>query len=145
MDARVNNAMSLREAAQLLDVTEKQVQYLARHARIAALCPRDSRREVRQGLPGPSAGRAYTRMVRSNRVAIALISKYDKNWIGQAQGSRLRGRLANMNAEQLVAAARNRALIGHSTGHPAVVARLHADGRTGAQRSLPWLTMGSPW
>lgn len=142
MDVRVDGAMSLREAAQLLDVTEKQIQYLARNAQIIALA---------RGLLDARSVRAYqahrqgvhTRgwSYRTAWAAIALLSKYDQGWIGQPQGSRLRSRLGDMNAEQLVAAARNRALIGHFSGHPAVVARLHADSRTVAQRSLPGLTL----
>ena len=136
--------MSLREAAQLLDVTEKQVQYLARNAQVVS---------VARGLVDARSVRAYqanrqgvhTRgwSGRTAWAAVALLANYGQRWIDQPQRSRLRSRLGDMNAEQFVAAARNRALVGHWSGHPAVVARLHADSRTVAQRSLPSLSTGS--
>lgn len=144
MEVRIDGAMPLREAAQLLDVTEKQIQYLARNAQIVPLA---------RGLLDARSVRAYqahrqgvhTRgwSGRTAWAAIALLSRYDPSWIGQPQGSRLRSRLSDMNAKQLIAAARNRALIGHFNGHPAAVDRLHADTRTVAQRSLPGLSTGS--
>lgn len=132
--------MSVRQAAQLLGVTEKQVQHLGRRGEV---------RYVARGLLDGASVRAIhaVRQGRHTRgwsertawAAIALLSGHDADWLGQGQVSRLRSRLRIMGSSDLVAATRNRALVSRFTGHQSAVGRLAGDSRTIARRALPGL------
>ncbi|MCW2751477.1 MAG: hypothetical protein JWR83_2587 [Aeromicrobium sp.] len=132
--------MSVGDAAQLLGVTEKQVQHLGRRGEV---------RYVARGLLDGASVRAI-QAVRQGRhtrgwsgrtawAAIALLSGHDADWLGQGQVSRLRSRLRIMGSDDLVAATRNRALVSRFTGHRSAVGRLAGDSSTVERRALPGL------
>ena len=132
--------MSVGQAAQLLGVTEKQVQHLGRRGEV---------RYVARGLLDGASVRAIqaARQGRHTRgwsgrtawAAIALLSGHDADWLGQGQVSRLRSRLRSIGSDDLVAATRNRALVGRFTGHQSAAGRLAGDSRTVARRALSGL------
>ncbi len=133
----VDDAMSVGAAAQLLGVTEKQVQHLGRRGEVLY---------VARGLLDGVSVRAYqaTRQGRHTRgwsgrtawAAIALLSGRNAEWLGQGQVSRLRSRLRDLDSADLVAATRNRALIGRFAGHPAAADRLSRESSTVKRREL---------
>jgi hypothetical protein len=137
MGVSVEDAMSVRAAAQLLGVTEKQVQHLGRRGEVLY---------VARGLLDGASVRAY-QAVRQGRhtrgwsgrtawAAIALLSGRDADWLGQGQVSRLRSRLRDIDSADLVAATRNRALVGRFSGHPAAADRLAREPSTVERRAL---------
>lgn len=144
MKVLVEDAMYVREAAQLLGVTEKQVQHLGRRGEVLYLA---------RGLLDGTSVRTFQAM-RQNRhsrgwagrtawAAVALLSGQDADWLGQGQVSRLRSRLRDIDSADLVAATRNRALIGRFTGHTAAVDRLRREARTVDRRALRGLVAQS--
>lgn len=137
--------MSVREAAHLLGVTEKQVQHLGRRGEVhyvaRGLLDGASVRQlhaVRQG----SHTRGWSS--RTAWAAIALLSGRDAGWLGQGQMSRLRTRLREINAARLVAATRNRALVDRFAGHSSATERLSAESCTINRRALRGLASRSP-
>ena len=132
--------MSVREASHLLGVTEKQVQHLGRRGEV---------RYVARGLLDGASVRAIqtARQGRHTRgwsgrtawAAIALLSGHDADWLGQGQVSRLRSRLRNLGSDDLVAATRNRAVVGRFTGHQSAAERIVGDSSTVERRALPGL------
>jgi hypothetical protein len=137
MKVSVEDAMSVRAAAQLLGVTEKQVQHLGRRGEVLY---------VARGLLDGASVRAFQAMRQGRHTrgwsgrtawaAVALLSGRDAEWLGQGQISRLRSRLRDIDSADLVAATRNRALIGRFTGHPAAAARLTRAASTVERRGL---------
>lgn len=140
MEISVEDAVSVREAAQLLGVTEKQVQHLGRRGEV---------RYVARGLLDGASIRAIqaARQGRHTRgwsgrtawAAIALLSGRKADWLGQGQVSRLRSRLRAIDSDDLVAATRNRAVVSRFTGHESAVGRIATDSSTIGRRSLPGL------
>lgn len=140
MDVLVENAMSVRTAAQLLGVTEKQVQHLGRRGEL---------HYVARGLLDSSSVRAFQAVrqgkhtrgwsARTAWAAIGLLSGHDVLWLGQGQVSRLRSRLRDIDPVDLVAATRNRALVGRFAGHEAAAARISRETGAVERRALPAL------
>lgn len=140
MEISVEDAVSVREAAQLLGVTKKQVQHLGRRGEV---------RYVARGLLDGASVRAIqaARQGRHTRgwsgrtawAAIALLSGRKADWLGQGQVSRLRSRLRAIDSDDLVAATRNRAVVSRFTGHESAVGRIATDSSTIGRRSLPGL------
>lgn len=140
MDISVEDAMSVREAAQLLGVTEKQVQHLGRRGEV---------RYVARGLLDGASVRAIqaARQGRHTRgwsgrtawAAISLLSGHKADWLGQGQVSRLRSRMRTIGSDDLVASTRNRAVLGRFDGHQSAIGRISGDSRTVERRGLSGL------
>jgi hypothetical protein len=129
--------MSVSEAAQLLRVTEKQVQHLGRRGEVVYVARGlldgasvRARQAARQG----THTRAWSAC--TAWAAVALLSGRDATWLGQAQASRLRSRLRVTDSSGLVASTRNRALVRRFAGHDAAAVRLARDPRTVGRRVL---------
>ncbi len=140
MAVTLDGALAVGAAAQLLGVTEKQVQHLGRRGEV---------RYVARGLLDGASVRAlhasrqgkHTRGW-SGRTAwgsVALLSGHDADWLGQAQVSRLRSRLRQINSNDLVAASRNRAVVGRFAGHQVTASRIGGEPSTVERRALPGL------
>ena len=132
--------MSVRAAAQLLGVSEKQVQHLGRRGEVLYVARGLLDGASVRALEAARQGR-HTRgwSARTAWAAIALLSGHDADWLGQGQVSRLRSRLRAIESVDLVAATRNRALIGRFTGHQSAVGRLTSESSTVKRRTLPGL------
>lgn len=66
-------------------------------------------------------------MVRGYGVgAVALLCGIDASWLGDSQRSRLRRRIREASVEELVARARDRAVVQRYAGHPSAVSRVRA-------------------
>jgi hypothetical protein len=140
MTGLIDGAMSVAEAAELLHVTEKQVQHLGRQGALTYLA---------RGLVDAGSVRAlhvarqgqHTRSWSSRTAwaAVALLSQRDAQWLGQAQASRLRSRLRDIDSPRLVSATRSRAEVTRFAGHEAVARRLDREAGTWARRALPQL------
>ena len=139
------DALSVQAAAQLLGVSEKHVQHLGRSNQV---------RYLHRGLLDGASVRAYqaNHQGRHTRgwsaetawAAIELLSGGMADWLGQAQVSRLRTRLRDLDATNLVVAARNRALVGRYSGHSSTSARLLNEATTVASRALSGLVGDDP-
>ena len=140
MTGLIDGAMSVAEAAELLHVTEKQVQHLGRQGALTYLA---------RGLVDAGSVRAlhvarqgqHTRSWSSRTAwaAVALLSQRDAEWLGQAPASRLRSRLRDIDSPRLVSATRSRAEVTRFAGHEAVARRLDREAGTWARRALPQL------
>jgi hypothetical protein len=140
MNLTLDGAMSVRSAAQLLGVTEKQVQHLGRRGEVTYLA---------RGVLDSASVRSYQAERQGKHTrgwsgrtawgAIALLSGHDARWLGQSQVSRLRSRLRDIDSAGLVAAGRNRALVGRFAGHPAAASRLARESDIVKRRALPGL------
>lgn len=140
MAVSVDDAMTVRAAAHFLEVSEKQVQHLGRRGDV---------RYVARGLvDGASVRHLHARRQgrhtrgwspRTAWAAIALLSGRNAQWLGQGQVSRLRTRLRVIDSAGLVAATRDRAVIGRFAGHASATNRLSAEPTTVRRRALPGL------
>ncbi|MEP7021761.1 MAG: hypothetical protein ABI808_14015 [Pseudonocardiales bacterium] len=145
MQVSAEDAMSVREAAQLLKVTEKQVQHLGRRGEVSYV--------ARGLLDGASVRNLHAlRRGRHTRgwseptawAAIARLAGRDADWLGQAQVSRLRSRLRSIDAAALVAATRNRARVSRFSGHESAAGRLSTERNTITRLALPGLVEQRP-
>lgn len=132
--------MTVRVAAQLLGVTEKHVQHLGRRGDVnylaRGLLDGTSVRTLQAVRQGRHA-RGWSS--RTAWAAIAHLSGHHAHWLGQAQTSRLRSRLRDIDAAALAAATRNHALVARFTGHDAAASRLAREPNTVRRRALPGL------
>lgn len=136
----LGESMTVGEAAEVLDVSIKQVQNLGRRGELVY---------VARGLLDAASVRAYRarRQGRHTRpwsgwtawAAISLLAGTEPRWLGQPQLSRLRGRLRSMGPADLVAATRARATTRRFAGHEAAVRRLRSDDGVVPGRPLPGL------
>ncbi len=136
----MEDALSVREAAQLLGVSEKQVQHLGRRGEVRylarGLLDGASVRAMRTARQGRHT-RGWSE--RTSWAAIALLSGLDADWLGQGQVSRLRSRLRSIGSDDLVASTRNRAVVGRFNGHQSAAGRIAGDSSTVERRALPGL------
>lgn len=137
--------MTVPTAARLLGVTEKHVQQLGRHGDVTYLARGLLDATSVRALHAVRQGR-HTRAWSSHTAwaAIALLSGHDAHWLGQAQTSRLRSRLRDIDAPALAAATRNHALVTRFTGHDAAASRLAHEPNTVRRRALPGLSRQRP-
>jgi hypothetical protein len=119
--------MGVAEAASRLGVSTRQVQHLVARGKLDATVRGfveassvDRLVAIRRG----GRGRAWSEATAWG--AIALLSGRRASWMGESQRSRLRARLRELNAEQLVALSRNRAVAMRYAGHPSAVGRVRA-------------------
>lgn len=140
MAIAIEGAMSVVDAAKLLHVTDKQVQHLGRIGDLAYVARGLLDSGSVQALHDRRQGR-HTRgwSSRTAWAATALLSQSDAAWLGQAQVSRLKSRLRDIDSAHLVSATRNRARVGRFAGHQAVARRLDREAGAWARRALPQL------
>lgn len=119
------NLMAVSDAAERLGTTTRQVQLLVASGKLQRVV----RGFVDAGsverlllVGGETRGRAWSES--TAWAAISMLSGGDAEWLGQAQRSRLRARLANLSAQALVEKARNRATSSRYQAHPSVAAHL---------------------
>lgn len=149
MRGSLDDALTVGQAAELLDVSTAHVQHLGRTGQVTY---------VARGLLDGASVRRYRieRQGSTTRAwsggtawaAVGLLSGQPVPWLGQPQGSRLRSRLASLDASGLVAATRNRARARRLTAHESVIARLLDDADVVPLRSVDELSaqlVGSPF
>ena len=117
--------MATSAAADRLGMSVRQVQRLAKSGAIVA---------VGAGLLDAESVHRFGRQVAGHRqrawaqdtawAAIGLLAGVQVDWLGQAQRSRLKGRLRDIGADELVSAVRNRATVHHFTAHRAAATAL---------------------
>lgn len=119
--------LGVSEAAERIGVSTRQVQHLVSRGDLRSVARGfvdassvDRLIAVRQG------GRARAWSEATAWGAVALLSGMDAAWMGESQRSRLRARLREINAEELVARSRNRAVVRRYSGHPSAVSRVRA-------------------
>lgn len=119
--------LAVSEAAGRLGVSTRQVQHLVARGDLNSVARGfvdassvDRLLAVRRG------GRARAWSEATAWGAAALLSGMEAAWIGESQRSRLRARLRQMSAEELVARSRNRAVVHRYAGHPSAVGRVRA-------------------
>jgi hypothetical protein len=120
--------VDVQEAARLLGVTVQHVRRLADRGDIVF---------VARGLVDLASIREYLAVRQASRTrawseetawaAVALLSGLEVDWLGEAQKSRLRGRLRETTATELASQSRNRARVHRYVGHPAAADRIAKD------------------
>ncbi len=112
---------TVSEAARQLGVSTRQVQNLVAEGvlqQVARGLIDTTSIERFEAVRGGSRARAWSEG--TAWAAIALLSDADASWLGATQRSRLRARLRNINADQLVALARDRAVTKRYRAHSSV-------------------------
>ena len=119
--------MGVSEAADRLGVSTRQVQHLVARGDLSQVARGfvdassvDRLLAVRRG------GRTRAWSEETAWAAVALLSGMDASWLGESQRSRLRRRLKEVSADELVARARDRAVIKRYAGHPSAVSRVRS-------------------
>lgn len=119
--------LAVAEAADRLGVSTRQVQHLVASGDLSSVVRGfvdassvDRLIAVRQG------GRARAWSEATAWGAIALLSGMEATWMGESQRSRMRARLRELAAEELVARSRNRAVVRRYAGHPSAAGRVRA-------------------
>lgn len=119
--------LAVSEAADRLGVTPRQVQHLVASGDLSSVARGfvdsssvDRLIAIRRG------GRARTWSEATAWGAVALLTGVEATWMGESQRSRLRAQLRQLNAEQVVARTRNRAIAMRYGGHPSAVSRVRA-------------------
>lgn len=120
--------VEVRDAARRLGVTTRQVQHLAAEGELLVVArgvidrvSLDHYLATRQG----SRRRAWSEATAWG--AVAILSGRSASWMGQSQRSRLKTRLRNLAAADVVGRARNRARVHRYEGHARTAERLHAE------------------
>lgn len=119
--------VGVSEAARRLGISTRQVQHLVASGELGHVARGyvdassvDRLLAVRRG------GRTRAWCEKTAWGAIALLSGIDASWMGESQRSRLRHRLRTISVEELIARARNRAVVRRYAGHPSAVGRVRA-------------------
>jgi len=119
--------LGVSEAAGRLGVSTRQVQHLVASGELGHVARGyvdatsvDRLLAVRRG------GRTRAWSEATAWGAVALLSGMDASWLGESQRSRLRRRLRESSIEELVARARDRAVVQRYAGHPSAVGRVRA-------------------
>lgn len=119
--------LAVSAAADRLGVSTRQVQHLVARGELSSVVRGyvdasavDRLVAVREG------GRARAWSEATAWGAAALLSGMEATWMGESQRSRLRARLREISAEELVARSRNRAAVQKYAGHPSAVSRVRA-------------------
>src|SRR6476469_268721 len=117
--------LGVSEAASRLGVSTRQVQHLVTSGAL---------NQVARGFVDASSVDRLLAVRRGGRTrawseetawgAVALLSGMDAFWLGESQRSRLRARLRELTAEELVARSRNRAVTRRYAGHQSAVSRV---------------------
>jgi hypothetical protein len=120
--------LAVSEAAERLGVTTRQVQHLAAQGAIQMVARGvvDAASVDRHlAVHATVHRRAWSEMTAWG--AVALLSGVVPEWLGASQTSRLKGRLRNLSASQLVERARQRARVSRYVGHSRSAHRVAAE------------------
>lgn len=111
--------LSTRQAADRIGVSVRQVQRLVAGGALTAVGPdRLDADSVEQWLAQRRGGRARAWEEPTAWAAVALLEGRSPDWLGQAQRSRLRSALADVDSTELTTRARNRARVRRYFAHP---------------------------
>ena len=126
MAVSIDDSLTVRAAAEVLGVTTAQVRVLGRRGDVTFLARGLLDATSVHALRAARQGR-HTRAWSGSTAwaGVALLAGQDGRWLGQAQLSRLRSRLRDSDAQDLVAATRNRARVRRYSGHGSAATRLH--------------------
>ncbi len=113
------------EAANRLGVSARQVQRLVHNGQLEAVgTDRIDYASVLQLLAIRQGDHHRAWVEATAWAAVAVLSGFRADWVGQAQRSRLKANLRSMTAVDLVARTRNRATIQRMRGHSAAMTRI---------------------
>lgn len=119
--------MSTRQAADRIGVSVRQVQRLVAGGALTAVgTDRLDADSVELWLAQRRGGRARAWEEPTAWAAVALLEGRTPDWLGQAQRSRLRSALGDVDSTELATRARNRARIHRYFAHPQALDRLAA-------------------
>lgn len=120
----LDSLLATAEVAARLGVSTRQVQNLVRDGVLDRVVRGyvDARSVDRLAVVGTARGRPWSED--TAWAAVALLSGVDAGWVGSTQLSRLRGRLRDMSARELVQRAGSRATVYRFSGHSSVSPRL---------------------
>ncbi len=117
--------MTMDVAAVRLGVSVRQVQRLAKAGAIVAVGANLLDAESVHRFGRQRAGHRQRAWAEDTAwAAISLVADVRVDWLGQAQRSRLKGRLRDIGAEEFVSAVRNRAIVHRFAAHRAAARRL---------------------
>ncbi|MGJ9423867.1 hypothetical protein [Aeromicrobium sp. CF3.5] len=117
--------MAMDVAAERLSVSVRQVQRLAKAGAIVAVGANLLDAESVHRFGRQRAGHRQRAWAEDTAwAAIGLLAGVRVEWLGQAQRSRLKGRLRDIGADEFVSAVRNRATVHHFAAHRAAATRL---------------------
>lgn len=120
--------VSVSDAASRLDVSVRQIQNLVASGDLCQVARGVVDRASVERLSAVRAGSHVRPWSESTAWgAIALLSGRNVPWLGSSQRSRLRARLRQISATQLIERARRRADVRWYAGHPASVTRVRAE------------------
>lgn len=117
--------MSTRQAAERIGVSVRQVQRLVAGGALTAVgTDRLDADSVEHWLAQRRGGRARAWEEPTAWAAVALLEGHSPDWLGQAQRSRLRAALVDVDSTELATRARNRARIHRYFAHPQALSRM---------------------
>lgn len=124
----VMSLLAVSEAAERLGVSTRQVQHLVARGELRALARGLVDETSVERLMAVRRG-SHTRAWAESTAwaAVALLSGREAGWVGESQRSRLRGRLRDMEAGELVERARGRARVSRYVAHRSAGERLRAE------------------
>jgi hypothetical protein len=123
----VMSMLGVTEAAERLGVSTRQVQRLVASGELSHVARGYvDASSVDRLLAVRSGGRTRAWSEETAWGAVALLSGLDASWLGESQRSRLRRRLREISVEELVARARDRAVVRRYAGHRSAVGRVRA-------------------
>ena len=120
--------LGVADAAERLGVSTRQVRHLAASGELRLLARGvvdEASVDRLLAVRGGSHRRAWAEATAWG--AVALLSGIEASWMGESQRSRLKGRLRDLSAEQLLERARDRAEVHRYAGHASAAARLRSD------------------
>ena len=120
--------LGVADAAERLGVSTRQVRHLAASGELRLLARGvvdEASVDRLLAVRGGSHRRAWAEATAWG--AVALLSGIEASWMGESQRSRLKGRLRDLSAEQLLERARDRAEVHRYAGHASTASRLRPD------------------
>jgi hypothetical protein len=121
----VMGLVTVAAVAERLGVTTRQVQHLVARGELHSLARGiidETSVDRYLAAQGGSRRRAWAEP--TAWAAVGLLSDSDTAWMGKRQRARLRGRLHELSADELVGLTRRRAVAAVYAGHPSTAARL---------------------
>lgn len=121
----VMSLVAVREAAERLGVSARQVQYLVAQGELTAPVRGVIESESIDrflAVRGPTRTRPWSQPTAWG--AVAILTGVDASWMGPTQRSRLKAALRSVTAAELLARARKRAQVKQFAGHSSVIRRV---------------------